>query len=334
MDLRALIVHRLDKESNGVGVANLRQSLIPIEEKELEFINNVKETYYKKSNPNYGIFDSNTVSYPFQTMVTSYLSNETDFLTFTITAMEHYKSVINDVPVATGGYVIFSHYLLNQEEFLMTVMLNNSKKQFNINNDLSIDQLMSLDIDKLDMANSINITRWNNHENTYLSFARGRKQIANYFKRFIGCTDQTSAQQASENLKRAFLDYVGELDLETQAVEELRNRVFNYCTEKIKRKEDISLSHISSMIDEENPNLFSEFASSEEYSVNPMIKGHTKTLKNLKFYVFRSKNLTLEFDSSLVANHTITYNRESNELLIRNVPEALKIQFMQNDEQN
>ncbi|HQW16299.1 MAG TPA: nucleoid-associated protein [Niabella sp.] len=208
---------------------------------------------------------------------------------------------------------------------MMTVMLNN-KKQYNINDNLSIDEIFSLDIDKLDVANSVNLTRWSNNAETYLSFARGRKDVSNYFRRFIGCTDQTSAKESSESFKRAFLDYIPTLGLGTQETEDLRNQVLNYCYAQTKKKEDISLHHISSMINAEEPELFQEFAAGEEYRVSSFIKGHNKTLKTLKFYVYRSKKLTIEFDSGLV-NESVFYNQETNELRITNVPDDLRRQF-------
>ena len=326
MNLNAIIVHRIDKEAQGVASLTLRQTLLPVTERETEFITNVKQVYYSKSNPNYGVFDANAVAYPFQTILRNYLDDGIDFLTFTVTAMNQLLAIINAVTQATGGYVVFAHYTLQNECFVMTVMLND-KRQYNINDDLSINEIFSLDIEKLDVANSINITRWDAAQDTYLSFARGRKDVSIYFRRFIGCTDQTSAKQSSELLKGALLDYLAELDLDNADKEEIRNRVFNYCISKSKSKEEISLNHISSMIDADNPDLFREFASGEDYRVSPFIKGHTKTLKSLKYYVYRSKILSIEFDSDLI-DDTIFYNENRNELKIKNVPAELKRQLL------
>lgn len=326
MDLKAIVVHRLDKERNGNATVSLRDSLLPINETEQEFISSVNSVYYKKSNPTYGVFDPNTTSFPFQNMLRSYLENGDDFLKFSRNAMDHFRIVINDVTQATGGYVVFAHIETSQE-FVLTVMLN-SKKQFNINDDLSIEEILSLDIEKLDVANFVNISKWEDEEDTYLSFARGRKDITNYFRRFIGCTDQSSAKQSSKRFKRAVLDYLNnELKIERDEIEDIRNQIFNYCTQKIKRKEDISLSHVSSMMDEENPKLFQEFAAREEYQVSPYVKGHKGTLKSLKFYVYRSKDLTIEFDSCLL-NDRIAYDSNINELTIREVPDDLRQQIL------
>jgi len=330
MELLSIIVHQLLKEANGIATLNLRATVIPITERETEFVSNVKKVYYKKSNPNYGVFDPNAVTYPFQTLLRNYLDEVSDFYAFSVAAMEHLRGIISPVGAATGGFVVFAHYRVNQETFLMTVMLNN-KIQYNINDDLSVEEIFSLDIEKLDVANSVNISKWDNNDETYLSFARGRKDISIYFRNFIGCTDQTSAKQSSQLLKTAFLDYLEQSGLENAEKEDLRNRVFNYCVDQTRRQEDISLQHISGMIDPEQPELFQQFAADENYQVSPFIKGHRKTLKSLKFYVYRSRTLTIEFDSGLV-NETVFYDDQTNELRITNVPNELRAQLTNADD--
>lgn len=331
MELHQLTLHKLLKEQNGVAKLELRKKPYVVTATEIEFISESKEVYYHKSNPNFGIFEGSAVSYPYQTLVKNYLDGKTDFLQFTTEAMKHFLTVIQKEQQATGGNVIFAHYTVNKEEFLLVMMLN-SKKRFNVNDDLGIYDVMVLDIEKLDLANTLNITKWKNSEDTYLSFAKGRKEISKYFRHFIGCTDQTTAKQSSKNLKGALLDYMGELDLETSEKEDIRNRVFNYCVEKIKRREDISLSHISSMIDEDNPDLFQQYAASEKYGVSSYVKGHRQTLKSLKFYVYRSKKLTIEFDSSLI-NESVFYNENKNELRIKNIPDELRKQLTNTEDE-
>jgi nucleoid-associated protein YejK len=196
MNLKALIVHRLDKQAQQTASIILRDHVLSIGPREIELISNVKQVYYKKSNPSYGVFNENILSYPFQILLKRYIDDPTQFYSFTIDAMNHLLGLINDVSQATGGYVLFAHYGLQEEDFIITVMLNN-KRQYNISDNLSIEEIFSLDIDKLDVANFVNVTRWIKGADTYLSFARGHKEISNYFRNFIGCTDQISAKQSS-----------------------------------------------------------------------------------------------------------------------------------------
>lgn len=332
MALKNIIVHKIDKESQGIAQLELRDSLLIIGDRESEFIENLKEVYYKKSNPIYGVFNSNSTAYPFQTLLGNFISDNSQFYNFTVEAMNLLYEIMNPIPQATGGYVVFANYEVSNEEFVITVMLNN-KKQYGVSNNLSLEEIFSLDLEKLDVANFINLTRLQNDEETYLSFARGRKDVSNYFKNFIGCTDQISAKQSSLKLKTAFLDYLETLVITQEEKETLRNDVFNYCINQTKRKEDISLSHISSMINNEEPQLFQKFASGEDYGVSANIKGHRQTLKSLKYYSYKSKALSISFDSNLI-NERVFYNEDDNSLRITNIPDELKYQLIRTDNNN
>lgn len=321
-----LIVHRIEKQANGKAKLFERKSVIEISDDEKEFVSNIVNAYYHKSNPIFGKFDSDEVSYPFQNFITKFIDNEITFNVFTSKSLKLLCTTMDSVPQSTGGYVVFANYLLRGENFILTVLLNN-KMQYNIDDKLNLESVVGLDLEKLDVANIVNVTKWKSEEQTYLSFTKGRKQISNYFKRFIGCVNEVSALQSSQQFKKAFLDYVASLDMVNSEKEDLRNKILIYCNTQTKKNEDISLAHISSMISNDEPNKFLEFATTEAYQVSSIIKGHLKTLKTLKFYVYRSRELTIEFDNGLL-DRSVFYDKTKNELLIKEVPELMKKQIL------
>jgi nucleoid-associated protein len=211
LNLKSIIVHRVSKNRGEKARVKLRTEEWPITEKHIEFVTMVKEVYYKKSNPIWGVFDKNEEQYPFQLLVKNYLSGKNDFMSFSIKAIEHFEFTITDIPQATGGYVLFAHFHDNFD-FIMTIVLSH-KSAFNIDDQLDLNKLLSLDIEKLDVANFLNIKRWRDSEETYLSFTPGRKEVSRYFKKFIGCTDQISSKQQSIRLKKALLDYFNKLEI-------------------------------------------------------------------------------------------------------------------------
>lgn len=83
----------------------------------------VKNVYYKKSNPIYGVFDSAEESYPYQKYLNEYLESKVTFYEFTGRAISHFEKVINEISQATGGYVLFCHFK-TVEEFVVVIMLN------------------------------------------------------------------------------------------------------------------------------------------------------------------------------------------------------------------
>lgn len=90
MEVKNIIVHLLEKEQQAHGRIELGLNPLTVGPKEIEFITNLKTNYYKKSNPNYGIFDPDMVSYPFQALLKDYLEGRSDFYEFTVSAMNNF----------------------------------------------------------------------------------------------------------------------------------------------------------------------------------------------------------------------------------------------------
>lgn len=324
MDLKNIIVHNLQKEVEFDAILELSEKSLPINDTTKEFAELVKDVYYKRR-PNYGVFNSNKINYPFQVLLQNYLMDDMTFLLFTNESIKILENKIN-LKRATGGYVAFLHFKIPKGEFLAVLMLHNTKR-YNINNELEIIQDLSLDIEKLDIANFINITKWNNKDETYLSFLGGRKEIRQYFTEFIGCTNQTTAKDASVKFKNALGKYLEEQGLNKDQISHLRNEVYCYCDKQIKSKETLSLEAISAIVNNEKPQSFMEFACGEDYQISSEFNGDRTTLKQLQFIKYRGNGLNIEFDIKLLDNQVV-YNEEDNELIITNIPDELKNQIL------
>ena len=324
MDLKSIVIHHLDKKSGDNAKLIKAPAVLAIKQLHIEFIENVRHIYYHKSNPVYGVFDEKMDSFPFQKFLGSFLEKEISFYDFSVKAVEHFETIINKVFNATGGYVLFCHYTTT-EDYVMTIVLNN-KMSFGIGKNLDLTEDQILDIEKLDFANATNCSRWGNMEDVYLSFTKGKKNISNYFREFIGCTDYTSAKDTSENLKRAINDFLVQQDVPKADIEKTKSEVYAYCAERMRRQEDINLDVVSTLIAKENPEAFRDFAIGEEYQVSATFKGHN-TLKSLKYLRYSSTDLSIEFDRKLLQTKQVIYDANKNTLLIKNVPQQLQTEL-------
>lgn len=57
MNLTNIIVHHIEKQRGADASLNLRDEVLPIGQTLIEFTESVRDVYYKKSNPSWGIFD-------------------------------------------------------------------------------------------------------------------------------------------------------------------------------------------------------------------------------------------------------------------------------------
>ncbi|MFC0513377.1 nucleoid-associated protein [Mucilaginibacter angelicae] len=325
MEIKGIIIHDLKKDAGGNAKLKKASKTLVIKEVHDKFMTDVKDVYYKKSNPIYGVFDSGADSFPYQGFLNSYLKGKLSFYDFTVKAIDHFVTEINKVTQATGGNVVFCHFKTTED--FMAVIILNAKSGYVLDDNMDLRENFRLDIEKLDVANFSNCTKWENGEDVYLSFTRGKKEISNYFRDFIGCTDYNSAKESSDKLKKALNEFLIKQGTEKDEIERIKKDVFEYCEKRMNKKEDISLSQVSAIVNHDEPELFQEFASTETYQISTVFKGHPATLKSLKYYIFNSKELTIVFDSKLIANQSVVFDNKKNTLLIKDVPKKLRAQL-------
>jgi len=329
IDIKGIVIHQVVKEA-GVRNAVLKKASasLNIEDKERLFIGNLNKAYFKKSNPIYGIFGNGDLI--FQNLLKDYL-NKKDFYFFTVDALNHYKKVLESSVPSTGGFVIFSHFLNTDtnNDYFLVLTINNKDGYVVSESDLTIKDIKSLDLNKVDVACMINLTKWGNirsgldkESKTYLSFVKGNKDISYYFMSFIDCDNKTTNSESTQRLTSAIEEYCNEKNYDRETKIRKRNEIFMYCEDCINQKKEIQLSAISALFDFENPEDFQMFAADEKYGVSSIISGDKSKLKTMRFVTYKDKKMTVEFDCNLLGKDVV-YNQQKKELTIKNLPPRL-----------
>jgi len=327
INLKNIVIHQVIKvQGNRNTTLKKASRLLKIGEKEILFIGRLNKAYHQKSNPIYGIFGNEDPT--FKTLIKK-CQYDSDFYRFSIDALKHYEKVLKSQIASTGGFVIFAHFInIDNENENLLVLTANNKDGYVVNeNDLTINDSKNLELNKLDVACMISLSKWKNIElgidkesKTYLSFIRGNKDVSYYFMSFIDCHNKQTGTEASQKLVKAMNTYCEKYDRDTRISK--RNDVYRYCDSCITGNKEIQLSVVSALLDPDNPNAFQEFASNEQYGVSAVISGDRSKIKPLKYIMYKGKQLSVEFDCSLLGKDVI-YNPGSKILTLRNLPQEL-----------
>jgi len=260
----------------------------------------------------------------------TYLADE-KFYDFSVAAAKLYKTILEDTINATGGFLIFTDFVNtdNNYRYMLILTINNKDGYLISEDDLTLEDIKNLDLSRVDVACMINLSTWqaieqgsDTESKTYLSFVRGNKSVSYYFMTFIDCDNKTTNTESSKRLTRALEAYSNNKGHDRKTKIQVRNTVYDYCSERMKRKEEIQLSAISALLDPENINDFLEFAASEEYGVSETIKGDPAQLKRMKYIMYKGANYSIEFDGDLIGTDII-YNKQKNELTFKKLPDEL-----------
>ncbi|MFV8362985.1 nucleoid-associated protein [Flavobacterium sp. ZT3P35] len=312
-----IVFHHIIKELKGEASLKCSDKLLPINQTVNEFVAKLIKNYSSK-NPTQGTFQVDSDNYPFQNKVESYLTDG-DFLEFTQESMKILERAIN-ISTTTGGYVVFVHYTDKSTDYLITAMLDKSV-QFTVNDEnLDIEKLKTLDVDKLARANRLNIKRWKDKDVLYLSFIKGTRAVSNYFIDFIGSTDITSSKDNFNKLKDATNRYFIDKKINSLEKNKIKDKFKAYFDRCFEDKKDAELESISSLINDREPRAFLEFVKEKELEVSGKIAIHRKTdfdsfVRNRVY----EPGYTLVFDESLKKTNKIM--RQGNQIIINDVPD-------------
>ena len=334
INLTNLVIHRISKTAgNTKSILKLATEEITVGVPEIKFIADIRESFNKKSVPTHGVFDDTPYN-GFQEAIKHYKDGKIDFMQFSTDSMDYYKRVIETSAPATGGFMIFADFKItdkNDERYILIFSIDN-KRGYNLSDALSIQEIKNLNLNKMDLASIINITRWElsadlaNEIKTYLTFIRGKKNLSDYFQNFIGCADKTTASASSTLLLDAINSYIAEKGIEEKTAKVIKNKIFDYCKGCNKEKKEILLSQISFRFDEENPDDFFIYATDEKNGNSEVVKYDSSILRTLKYIDYQSEDFTLKFNKKLLGS-TIKVNKDKTVITISNLPEELKLQF-------
>ncbi|MCW8966886.1 MAG: nucleoid-associated protein [Candidatus Pacearchaeota archaeon] len=287
----------------------------------------IQELYGKKSAKHWGTFEADSVSYPFQTLLIRYLNEEDNFVVFTQAAVGLLQSRIDTEHLATGGYIVFFHYKHGAEDFLQIVMIDDVTGTAIDPDAITVKEAIHLDLSHLHVGGRINITKWINEDERYLSFIKGKgNEVSRYFRFFLGCTDYTTAKDATNQLVKAVRAYAVHNDFSSEDKAEFEHKVFQFCEEKRRVGEDVLLSALSAYIDPENPESFFEFANGEPHQVDTVVTPDRNTYKRLQYISHSKGELKISFPRTMLQD-TIDYNSNDGTLLIKDLPDELKKQL-------
>lgn len=340
IEVSNVVVHKINKIGGQKATAlKLRDKELKIGKQEVYFVADIRKSFQKRSRPTYGIFDVKDIYNGFHVQLKSYVSGEIDFLTFTKKSMEYYENQIQKSAPATGAFVVFANYIYkdNKDRYLLIFSINNNNGYNLDEEELTIQQILNLDLSKLDVAALLNITKWQKFVaedeediRTYLSFIKGKKKLSDYFLDFIGCADKSTNTDSSKLLMSALNNYFKEEGYPKQEIKTRKKAIYDYCQTCIIDKKEVLLDQISFLVNEEDPELFAVFASTEKYGVGEIVKPDTAVLRSLQYIEYRSPDLTISFSKTKLNRKEITYNSQNKSLIIKGLPEDLINQLEQN----
>jgi nucleoid-associated protein len=329
MQIQEAILHRIIKERNTSGSDSTdtkkRDNYLPIDERLERTVEEILKIY-TRSTSGYGTFNSSQTVYRFPVLLKDYVAEDVNFIGFTGDSTDLIAAKMGDEAFSTGGYALFLRYT-NQERQWMLVAMLKLKPGTGVNEEtLELSDTLSFDIEHLHEAARVDLQKWQDDTQPYLSFIKKRQsggQVSRYFREALGCTEYTDSKHHTGQMLDAFEAYCEENAWTPEQKREGRQKVYDYCDAKDKADEPVNLTALSAVIDDQNPVAFSDFVRDNDYEIDETFTPHKTTYNRFKRISKTFGSVRVSFDVQDIWDGRVDYDEDHACLVIANLPDEL-----------
>lgn len=309
------IIHEMLKDANGPVRPRLRQSPIKATEREAEFLKEVTQLFKKhQSGRVYGRFEEDTTSYPLSGLIQTECLDAQDFYTFSTRSAGHFESVIKDIPAATGGYFFVARFLQDDQDLLLIFLLNQNIGHAVNQKTLTLEPVLNLKTEQLDLAARIDITDWQAGRPEPVSLIRGRKDVSAYFKKFIGLFEPRTNTEATKKLKQFTEGWMAEHDYAAEQKQAVIDKMVAYAKER--GTQPVELNVVAAIVDPERHEEF--FDKANESGLGAEFHIDQRSLGGWSRITYTDQDIRLNFAKRQL-NSRFVYNADKKTLLIKKI---------------
>jgi len=329
VQIQEAIQHRIEKEAetSGAGAATTykRTECLPVDHRLEQLVDEILKIYGKSVNNGYGTFDDNHVVYRFPSLLSGYVLGGGDFIACTQDAVELIAAKMAEEFFSTGGYALFLRYTNLGQDWLLIAMLK-LKPGIGVDEQtLDLSDTLSLDIDHLHEAARIDLGKWQENTQPYLSFIKkrqGGENVSRYLRTALGCTEYTDAKHHTEQMHQAFDAYCEQNGWTREQKIHGQQRVYDYCEARHKADEPVNLISLSAVIDDQSPEAFSAFVRENGFEIGETFKPHRSTYVRLNRVQRSFGSVKVSFDVQDITDGRVSLS-EDGALVINNLPAEL-----------
>lgn len=329
MRIEEAILHRINKAKNtrGIGTAIpfVRDATLPTDDRLNRIADDILRIYGKYIN-GYGTFDTDETVYRFPVLLRDHVVDGNEFIPFTIEVTKLIAAKMADEAFATGGYSLFLRYANQGRDWLLVAMLKLKPGTGVDDRTLELSDTLSFDIDHLHEAARVDLAKWQDNAQPYLTFIKKRQSgtdVSLYFREALGCTEYTDSRHNTEQMIIAFEAYCEAQGWNPEQKRTGRQRVYDHCDAKDKAGEPVNLAALSTVINDQEPEAFSTFVRENDFAVGETFKPHKRTYTRFKRISRSFGSVKLSFDVRDIETGHVDYDANNDCLVITQPPQDL-----------
>lgn len=312
-------VHDLVKYDNVFDVVSGAGN-VPVTATAQRLIDSLYKLYNRRTSKSHGRFNDDVDNYPTQKHINEYRSGSTDFSSLTLQMMATLKKEAGNKAAATGGHVFFAHFQREDRDYLLVTIIND-KLSAALTEQYNVEDIQHLDLEGFRFAGRVNLSAWSEGEDRYISFLKGKGNVADYFKEFLGCSAYVPERKDTMDLVATLRQYA-ESELTQEEKDDFLRRAKGICERHARARTELSFEALANELLPGDPEPLLTVLTDDDRSLNDMFVPNYAALAPLVKFQAKTKHWSIEFERELL-NKDIIFDPDDNTLLIKNLPHDL-----------
>jgi len=322
--ISGLVIHRLIRAAEGPSQVELRPAANPLDEPAARLMERLCRHFAERPGKGYGWFEKDERSFPMPRLVREHaIEQGMDFATLSKEMVTQLQQRVDEDKMDEGGYVLIARATVFGADCLYVALLQETLGTV-IGDGLSIQDSPHLDFSALQVAGRIDISAWQAGAERYISFLKGRGDVAGWFKRFLGCTDVVIALKETKKLVETLSHFAETQQLDAAGRDELLERAHLVLEEMGDSGAALNLEAVAGQIFPDAPQKLSATLQDEALDLASGFVPDKRALRPLIRFKASAEDWKLEFERSGLRSGAVQYDKTSNTLVLTNVPENLK----------
>ena len=324
------IIHKVAKQKDTRGPASTnitpRTESLTLDEHLTQLVQEILKLYARLS-PGYGTLGQDSVDHPFTTFLREYTEGESiEFIEFTTKTNRRIATAMQGHQFTTTSYPLFVRYNNQGRDWILVAVLK-LKDQVSVDEEtLDLSSARVFAIQDLREAARIDVTKWQQDDQPYLSFIKrgaGGDSSSEYFRTAMACLDYTDSKYHTTLALGALKQYCSDREFTPEQTVRAKEQFRSYCEEKHDRGEPVNLVAFSSQLNDQEPTDFLDYIREHEITVAETFAPHKATYVRLGRIKKTFRSVSLSFDVDELHTQKVRLVKNHNDLLISAPPADL-----------
>lgn len=319
-----LAVHKLIKDPHGPATVELRRGAMPKTAAAQRLVDQLCQHYAERLGKGWGRFEEDEDNFPMPRFIRQHVvDGSTDFATLTQLMMQHLQTRADQEQLSSGGHVLIARVHNGATDALLVALITETVGTA-ITDGLDIIESPHLDLANLRVAGRIDLTGWQHGAERYISFLKGRGDVAQYFKLFLGCNDVVIALKETQKLVQGLGQFAERQQLAPDERDQMLERAHGYLDGLGEQSEPVSLDEAAREIWPEAPASLRAALGEEHLELASGFVPDRRAIKPLVRFKASAPQWKVEFDRNSLRMGKVIYDKHSDTLVLYDVPEHLK----------